>query len=91
MGDFADFFEVGFATALVDFDVFANQVINWLAEAFPVEGAIVVDGDMDDDVFAVVSFGLLVERVDEIHHIKTPLTEGGADWWASGGATARDF
>jgi len=67
--DFADFFEVGFAAAFFDFEFFADEVVDGLAEAFPVEGAVVVDGDVDDDVFAIILFGFFVEGVNEVHHI----------------------
>ena len=89
-GDFADFVDVGFAGALLYVYLFADEVIYGATEAGPVEGAIFVDGDVDDDVFALVFFGGFVEGVDEVHHVETPLTEGGAYWRAGGGFATGD-
>jgi hypothetical protein len=89
-GDFADFFFVGFAAALLDVDFFADEIVDWAAEASPVEGSVFEDLDVDYDVFALEFFGFVVKRVDEVHHVQTPLTEGAAYWRTRGGFAARD-
>ena len=88
--DLAYLFEVGFAAAFLDLEFASDHVVDGLAEAVPGEGAIFVDLDVNDDVFAVVLFGFFVKWVYELHHVEPPLTEGATDWGASGGAAAWD-
>ena len=86
----ADFIEIRFAGAFFDFDLFADQIVDWLAETNPIKSPVFVDLDVDNDVFAVVFLGGLIEGVNELHHVETPLAERRADWRSSGSLAARD-
>ena len=44
-------------------------IINGLTETDPVKSTIIVNFDVDDDVFAHEFFGFFVEWIDKIHHI----------------------
>jgi hypothetical protein len=35
---------------------------------------------VNNNILAMVIFGSFVEWVDEVHHVKTPLTEGATYW-----------
>jgi large subunit ribosomal protein L11 len=52
-----------------------DHVVHWLPEALPGKGAVFVHLNVHDNVLAHVGFSSVVEWIDEIHHIKTPLTE----------------
>ena len=69
---------------------FADHVVNWLAEALPGEGTIFVDLDVDDNVLAHICFGCVVEWIDEIHHVESPLTKRTTNWRSSGCAAGRN-
>ena len=86
----ADFFGVWATRAFFELNRFADKVVNRLSETSPVERAVFVDTDMYDDVFTHEIFGGLVEGADEVHHVKTPLTEGRANWRPSGGFATWD-
>lgn len=72
--DFANFFSVRFARTLLDPNSFADEVVNWTAEAVPVKRTVFKHTDVHDDVFTLVFLGSFVERVYEVHHVEAPLT-----------------
>ncbi len=89
-GNLANFFKIWLAATFFYLDSLADEVIYGLAEAGPVEGPILVDLDVDDNVFAIEFFGFFIEGVDELHHVESPLTEGATDGGAGGGAATWD-
>ena len=63
------------ATSLFDANFLADDVVNWSSKGLPCKRTILEHLNVNDDVFAHQVFGCVIEWIDEIHHVETPLTK----------------
>src|SRR5690606_15520229 len=64
-----------FSTTFLNASSFTNHIVDWLTKRLPVKSAIFIYLDMDNYVLTHEIFGSVVERINKVHHVETPLTQ----------------